>query len=288
MISKYIRYTLPIAFSALMAVACAKNDDTANTLGQDSAALNKDLQMANRDSAAQPTLNDVAKNNEKTTTPSSARSSGKTTGRTSTGGGKTTSGGSTATSSSSSAGSGAATATAPKMGTIGAGTAMTAKASSKICTNTNKVGDRFTAELTEAVHGANGAVIPAGAVATLQITKLDRQENANDKLHMEFRLVSISSGGHTYTPAATVAANEITKVKNQPKSKDVQKVVGGAAIGAVIGKVIGKSTKGAVIGAATGAAAGAATAAATANYEGCVNAGSTLTITLNSDTQVYL
>jgi hypothetical protein len=281
MSSKYIRYAMPFAFSAFVALACAKDDTAGNTLAQDSAALNRDLQMANQDSA-QPTLNDVAKDTDKpkTSTSTKTKSAPKPTssGKTSTGG----------TTTSSSASSGAATSTAPKTGTIGAGTAITANASQKICTNTNKVGDQFTATTTEAVQGSNGAVIPAGAVATLQITNLHREENANDKIKMEFRLVSISYGGHTYTPDATVAANEITRVKNQPKSKDVQKVAGGAAIGAVIGKVIGKSTKGAVIGAAAGAAAGAATAAATANYEGCVNAGSMLTIKLTSDTQVYL
>jgi len=50
----------------------------------------------------------------------------------------------------------------------------------------------------------------------------------------------------------------------------------------VIGQVIGKDTKGTVIGAAAGAAAGTAAAATTANYEGCVNDGGRIVITLTS------
>jgi outer membrane lipoprotein SlyB len=78
----------------------------------------------------------------------------------------------------------------------------------------------------------------------------------------------------------------VDRVRNQPKSADVKKVVGGAAVGAIAGKVLGKSTKATVIGAAAGAAAGAGVAAATANYKGCVRAGTQIVVTLNSAVQV--
>ena len=58
--------------------------------------------------------------------------------------------------------------------------------------------------------------------------------------------------------AATVADADVDRVRNQPKSKDVQKVVGGAVVGAITGQILGKNTKSTVIGAAAGAAAGAA------------------------------
>jgi outer membrane lipoprotein SlyB len=120
------------------------------------------------------------------------------------------------------------------------------------------------------------------------VTELKRSENANDNVVMGFRVVSVSFGGHTYPVSATTSYAQVTKVKNQPKSKDVQKVVGGAAIGAIAGQILGKSTKATVIGAAAGGAAGAAAAAATANYEGCVNSGGRITATLNSATQVNI
>jgi len=103
---------------------------------------------------------------------------------------------------------------------------------------------------------------------------------------MGFRVVSVSFGGRTYPIDATTTYANVDKVRNQPKDKDVQKVIGGAAIGAILGQVLGKDTKSTVIGAAGGAAAGTATAAATANYEGCVPSGGRITVTLDSSTEV--
>jgi hypothetical protein len=174
------------------------------------------------------------------------------------------------------------------VGTIPAGATLALTSGSKICTNTSKVGERFNATVATPVVGSNGAVIPAGAVASVEVTELKRSNNMNDNVVMGFRVVSVSYGGHTYPVSATTTDAQVTKVRNQPKNKDIQKVVGGAAIGAIAGQILGKSTKATVIGAAAGGAAGAATAAATANYEGCVNSGARITATLNSSTQVQI
>ncbi|MEO7366727.1 MAG: hypothetical protein ABIZ36_02140 [Gemmatimonadaceae bacterium] len=159
---------------------------------------------------------------------------------------------------------------------------------SRVCTNTHRVGQRFTATVANAVEGSNGAVIPAGATATVEITELSRSENVNDKINMGFRVVSVSFGGRTYPVSATTTYANIDRVKNQPKNKDIQKVAGGAVVGAIIGQVLGGSTKATVIGAAAGAAAGSGAAAATANYEGCVPDGGRITVTLDSSTQVQV
>jgi hypothetical protein len=275
---------------ALFAGACSVKKD--NSAAADS-ALNKDIQLANGDSTAQPALTDVPAGttnpattgsaSTKTTTP---KTTTKTSTRTPTTTTRTpttsvTSSGNTVTrNSGSSAGA--------RTGTIAAGSTLNLASSRTICTNTNHVGDRFTASVTNAVTGSNGAVIPAGATATVEVTELKRSENARDNVVMGFRVVSVSYGGHTYPVSATTASAEVTKVKNQPKSKDVQKVVGGAAIGAIAGQILGKSTKATVIGAAAGGAAGAAAAAATSNYEGCVNSGGRITATLNAPATVTI
>jgi hypothetical protein len=270
---------------ALFAGACAKTD---NNAAADS-ALNKDIQLANRDTAAQPALTDVP--TATTTNPAPSTSAPRTTTRTTT---TTrprtpttttrqptvTSSGNTVTRTSAG--------TAAKVGTIPAGATLNLASGSKICTNTNKVGERFSATVTDPVVGSNGAVIPAGATANVEVTELKRSENANDNVVMGFRVVSVSFGGHTYPVSATTSYAQVSKVKNQPKGKDVQKVVGGAAIGAIAGQILGRSTKATVIGGAVGAAAGAGAAAATANYEGCVNSGGRITATLNSSTQVNI
>src|SRR5205085_3016318 len=110
------------------------------------------------------------------------------------------------------------------VGIIPAGTTLALRSNSKVCTNTNHVGERFTATLANAVTGTNGAAIPAGAQATVEITQLKRSENANDKIQMGFRVVSVTFGGHTYAVDATTESAEIARVRNEPASKDRQKV----------------------------------------------------------------
>jgi hypothetical protein len=268
---------------ALVAGACSKSD---NTAAADS-ALNKDIQLANRDSAAQPALTDVPAATTTNPAPSTSARTTTTTRTTTTRTPTTTTRQPTVTASGNTV-TRTNAGTAARVGTIPAGATLNLASGSKICTNTNKVGERFSATVTDAVVGSNGAVIPAGATANIEVTELKRSENANDNVVMGFRVVSVSFGGHTYPVSATTSYAQVNKVKNQPKSKDVQKVVGGAAIGAIAGQILGKSTKATVIGGAVGAAAGAGAAAATANYEGCVNSGGRITATLNSSTQVNI
>jgi hypothetical protein len=282
--------SLALSF-AFLAGACAK---TENNAAADS-ALNKDIQLANGDSAAQPALTDVpASATPSTVTPTTTGTrtgtTRTTTTRTTTRTPTTTTTRTPTTSVTSSGNTVTRTAagSAARVGTIPAGATLNLASSSKVCTNSNKVGDRFNATVSNAIVGSNGAVIPAGATATVEVTELKRSENANDDVVMGFRVVSVNFGGHTYPVSATTSYAQVAKVKNQPKGKDVQKVIGGAAIGAIAGQILGKSTKATVIGAAAGGAAGAATAAATANYEGCVNPGGRITATLNSSTQVNI
>jgi hypothetical protein len=282
------RLSASLALSLVfLAGACAKTD---NNTAADS-ALNKDIQLANRDTAAQPALTDVPagstapaatttvpKTTTKTTTTKTTTTRPTTTTRTPTT--SVTSSGNTVTRT--------PAGTAARVGTIAAGQEINLTSNSTVCTNTYKVGQRFNASVTNAISGSNGASIPAGATASVEVTELKRSENANDNVVMGFRLVSVTFGGHTYPVSATTTYAQVSKVKNQPKGKDVQKVVGGAAIGAIAGQILGKSTKATVIGGAVGAAAGAGAAAATANYEGCVNSGGRITATLNSSTQVNI
>ncbi|MGH7670934.1 MAG: YMGG-like glycine zipper-containing protein [Gemmatimonadaceae bacterium] len=172
-------------------------------------------------------------------------------------------------------------------GEVASGTSLVLHPSEKVCTNTHKVGDNVLATVADAVPATNGKTIPAGATVTLNITALKRSENAKDAIDMGFNPVSMAFGGDTYPVTATVTAETIDRVRNEPTSKDVQKVAIGAVVGAVAGKLIGKSTKGAVVGGAAGAAAGAGVAATTANFEGCIAQGSDMTIKLTSPITIF-
>lgn len=289
--SKYIRRIgTPLALASVLAFgACKGNEKPADTgLAQDT-ALNRDLAMAGSDTAAQPQLHDVPATSGATTPSTSGssrstsrtgtRSSGssRTSSGTSSSGSRTTASGNTVTRGGTGGGS---------TGQIAAGTSLTLASNSRVCTNTNKVGDTFTASVVNPVQGSNGVSIPAGATAHIQITELKRSNNASEPIVMTFRVTSITANGKSYPVVAEVTSAKVDKVKNQPTSKDVQKVVGGAVIGAVIGQVLGKNTKSTVAGAAAGAAAGTAVAMGTANYEGCIPQGGQIVIRLTEPTTV--
>jgi hypothetical protein len=273
------------AVLALVAVAACTGEKKNDTLAQDS-TLNRDMQLANADTAAKPALNDVPA----ARTPAPAPSASATRPRSTTPSRPAPSRSSTPTRSTTASGNtvtrtpGAAE---TPLGTIAAGTSIALTSNSRVCTNTNHVGETITATVANAVTGSNGATIPAGAKASLEITQLKRSENINDKIQMGFRVTSISFGGHTYPVTASVSSAQVDRVKNQPTSKDVQKVGTGAAVGAIVGQILGHSTKSTIIGGAVGAAAGAGAAATTANYEGCVPAGGNITIALQDPIQVH-
>lgn len=276
-----------LALAAAVTIGACKSDASKQdtTLAADS-TLNRDLALANRDTSAQPQLSDVPANPPATSSPSTSKPSTST--RSSSSGSKTSStsksSGTTTTRSGNTQTKGGTGGGA--VGTIAAGTELQLASSSRVCTNTHKVGDKITATLSSPVSGSNGVTIPAGATVTLTATQLKRSENANDKIVMEFAVNSISFGGHTYAVDGTVQSAQVDRVRNQPKSKDAQKVAIGAAAGAIAGQILGKNTKSTVIGGAVGAAAGAAAAAATANYEGCIPEGGSIVVKLSNSLQV--
>ena len=271
-----------------------KKSDSTAALGADT-TLNRDLALAGKDTTAQPQLKDVpttapsanapaasnapttrtpARTQPRTTQPRTTTPKTEPTSRT------TPSGNTETRNAPGGAGGGGA------VGSIAAGTTLNAHAASRICTNTNAVGDHVTATVENTVSGSNGATIPAGATVNMTVTRLKRSENSNDPIVMEFAVNSVTFGGHTYPIEATVASADVTRIKDQPQSKDVQKVAVGAAVGAIAGKILGKSTKAAVIGGAAGAAAGAAAASATANYQGCIESGHSIVIKLTAPATV--
>jgi hypothetical protein len=299
--SKYIhRLAAPfVLVAALSFGACSSSDSKTDTSLASDTALNRDLALANRDSGAQPQLADVPATPAvetpepaptRTTTPAPrpaatrpAATRPRTTPTPPAPTTRTTASGNTETRNPSGS---AAASGGGAVGTIASGASLSLRSNSRVCTNTYTVGQTFTATVANSVEGTNGASIPSGATVTLEVTQLKRSENANDKIIMEFAVRSVSFGGRTYPVTGTVADANVERVRNQPKSKDAQKVATGAAVGAIAGQILGKNTKSTIIGAAAGAAAGAGAAAATANYEGCVPDGGSIAVNLTAPLQV--
>ena len=260
-----LRAVLPVAFAAMFA-ACAGRDDTAaidSAAAADSAA--RDLARA-IDTAAQPQLKDVpvtppaaAPTRPRATQPRTQPPPASTPAPTP---------------------APPPAAAGPTSGVIASGTSLALTSGSKVCTNTNKIGDRFDATLTTSVTGTNGVSLPAGSTVSIEVTELKRSVDSKTNIVMGFRVVSITANGRTYTPDAEVVSASIDRVRSQDRGDDAKKVIGGAAAGAIVGQVLGRDRKGTLIGAAVGAAAGAAAASSTSDYEGCVNAGAAIAVRL--------
>ena len=191
------RFGVSIVLAAALFAACskdAKKGPDSAALGADS-SLNRDLAMANRDSAAKPELKDVpapaaAPETRKRPEPRAhdARPSTPKPGAAATAPATTPSGN---TVTKNPAGSEAANA-GGAVGTIAAGTTLNLHSSDKVCTNTNAVGDHVTATLDGAVSGTNGATIPSGATVNMTVTQLKRSENSNDPIVIQFAVNSVT------------------------------------------------------------------------------------------------
>jgi len=180
-----------------------------------------------------------------------------------------------------------AASTSSSSGALSAGATLALASGSRICTNTHKVGDRFTALTTADISATNNVVIPTGSEVTLEVVESARGENSRDRVKLAFKPVSITIRGASTDLAADVtqvAALEIARV--QSTGTQAGKVAAGAAVGAVAGQLLGRDTKSTVAGAAVGAAAGGAVAAATTDYNGCLAANAALTVTLTSSLTV--
>jgi hypothetical protein len=175
-----------------------------------------------------------------------------------------------------------APAPAPASGVVEAGTTFTVRPAMKICTNTHKVGDRFTATLANAVRGSNGVVIPEGAVAILRIVDAAGNTPSKDSTHLAFDILSIRYDDQTYEVVAHVTQSApLERVSSQSTTDKAKKVGTGAVIGAIAGRILGGDTRSTVLGGAVGAAAGAAVAAGDTRYEGCLSGDGSITLALD-------
>jgi len=168
----------------------------------------------------------------------------------------------------------------PAAGVIGAGTRIGLTMNERSCTSA-LVGDKFSATVSSATIGSNGAVIPAGSTVVLEVTSVEQVDPVeSSRIHFHVRAIDVN--GESYPGEGEVTTLSQMETERVSGGSDRRKVVGGAVAGAVLGTILGKSAKGTVIGAAAGAAAGTA-AGRRGNTQGCLAAGSSLQLTLSRD-----
>jgi glycine zipper 2TM protein len=165
---------------------------------------------------------------------------------------------------------------------IGAGTGFSVTSGGKVCTSTNRPGDKIVATIDSPISGSNGALIPAGSKAVLEVASISPGDSP-DNAQIAFRVRSIYVNDVSYNVDGSVTSStplERAEVPNSDPNADKKKVIGGAIAGAILGQIMGHSTKSTVIGAAAGAGAGAVAAHATKKYEACLPAGASLHVRL--------
>ena len=168
-----------------------------------------------------------------------------------------------------------APASRPGRAGIGAGATFSLASQQRICTSSNRPGDRFVATVTNAVEGSNGGSIPAGANVVLQVASVSEAGIA-------FSVHSVELNGRNYPVYGDVSSEgDFERVRLNPEA-DKKKVIGGAVAGALIGQLKKKNTKGTVIGAAAGAATGAVAAKMTEKYDNCLPIGAPMRMTLSN------
>ena len=165
-------------------------------------------------------------------------------------------------------------------GVIGAGSRIGMRINGRVCTNTALAGDKFTATVTSATMGSNGATIPAGSTVVLEVASVDRADPAENS-RIEFRVRAIDVNGSARPTDGEVETLASLEAAQASGGNEKTTVIGGAVAGAVLGRIFGRSTKSTVIGAAAGAAAGTAAARASRSSFACLPEGSALRLTLS-------
>ncbi len=156
---------------------------------------------------------------------------------------------------------------------LAAGTTLTGATATRVCTTTNRPGDRLVMRLTDDVTGPDGTRIAAGTAVLLEVA-------AADSL-VTLRVRAIQHDGDLVPLVATAAVDGDMEGARVANGSDKKKVIGGAIAGAIIGQVLGRDTRGTIIGAAGGAAAGAIAARRSGTTERCLPAGATVRVVLD-------
>lgn len=182
----------------------------------------------------------------------------------------------------------AAVPSAPAARTLSAGTEVAATIQDAISSRTNAAGEHVNAIVSrDVMDGAGHVVIPGGSAMVLTIARLGPAKNSGEADGMiSLDLSSLTVGGATYEPSATIGPVPHTLKGRGITKSVVGNVAVGTAAGAIIGQVIGKNEKSTVIGGAIGAVASGARAATIADRDVIVAPGTPITITLTQSLKI--
>ena len=165
-------------------------------------------------------------------------------------------------------------------------TLVAAELNNTLSTSTSRVGDRFTARVTNTIRAQNGeVVIPTDAVINGTITGLDVSEHAGDQALIRLNFESMQFNGRTYPFAAEVVDTE-ARIEGE-RRRAGRGAIAGATAGAVLGAVIsGVELDNILRGAAIGAGAGTVISLGLGDVDATLPAGSDITLRSTSPIQL--
>jgi hypothetical protein len=167
------------------------------------------------------------------------------------------------------------------------GTNMSLTLNQTLSTESNRVGDAFSATLQQAITDANGEVIvPAGATIRGRLTQVEKSGHVGATGIIKLAFESVSFCGRSFPIDATVVRANPVRQNRTTTQEQAAKVAAGAAAGAVLGRVLGKDTRSTIKGAAAGAVAGTAIAMGTADVDVVLPAGSEMVIRLDTPIEI--
>jgi hypothetical protein len=171
--------------------------------------------------------------------------------------------------------------------TVPMGTNMALTLNETLSTESNRVGDSFTATLQSPVRDGSGNVlIPAGATVRGRLTGVNKSGHVGETGILKLAFEAVSFGGRSYPMDGTVVRANPQRSNRTSTQSQIGKAAAGAAAGAILGRVIGKDTKSTLKGAVIGAAAGTAIAMGTADVDVVLPAGSSMDIRLDSPIEI--
>lgn len=140
------------------------------------------------------------------------------------------------------------------------GRTFSVRTQTSINTGRARVGDPFTAVLTEDLYAGDQLVAGAGSTVIGEVAYVARARETRDKAALELSFTEIRPGGRSIPISASVASGEIEdRAQTAERNADIAWTVGGAIAGAVIGNQADGGSRARRSGRTTGALVGGAT-----------------------------
>jgi len=167
---------------------------------------------------------------------------------------------------------------APKpAGRIAAGTMISLKSASEVCSDKAQPGMKFTAIVQQDISGENGATIPRGTAMTFVVDR-SKPATASEKAQFSIAAESVPIAGEQHSVKANIDAVAIKE-----KGRSLMGALVGAAAAAAATRAAGGDAKTTIGGAVAGGAAGAVIGNQIRNGNGCIEKNAPIRITLSSD-----